>query len=268
MSWEGNWHTHTYTIKIQTSHWAAGVFTEILLFWQAQIIKILQAASSEQPVGLHRLVFHGFRWNHIFLSMTDFLNRLQLKWRDLNLWTQTRIPSRVSDSFDRFLGALHSHRPGPSEPVGFLPRVWAAVVWTRTMHGHPDSDSSGVCKNQTRVWCGGDFCKMRADSRMVALQAETTPELYYASLSLTLASVCSTGDGPSPQSDTLLGFTSKHQHLLVSVQLFLQWEEDSGWLAGCPWPSRTETLQLSHTDTWYAAWWTFMWALCRCHPVT
>lgn len=49
-------------MEMEPSHWAAGFSTEILIMYsQAQIIKILQAASSEQPVGFHRLVFYGFR---------------------------------------------------------------------------------------------------------------------------------------------------------------------------------------------------------------
>lgn len=76
MSWEGNWHArthkHTHSLEIETSHWAAGFFTENVMFSQAQIIKILQAASSEQLVGFHRLVFHGFRWNHIFVPWQIF----------------------------------------------------------------------------------------------------------------------------------------------------------------------------------------------------
>lgn len=192
-----------------------------------------------------------------------FLNHLQHKWHELNLWAWTRIHLHISNSFNRFLSALHSHRPDSSEPVVFLSRVWAVVMGTRTLHGHPDSDSSSVCKNQAKLWCYQDFCKLQTDSRMVPLQAETTPELYYMSLSLTLASVCSTGETPFLQSDTVLGFSSKDQHLLVSVQLFSQWKEESGWLAGCPWPSRTETVQLSHADTWYTARWAFMWFSCR-----
>lgn len=64
---------------------------------------------------------------------------------------------------------------------------------TRTVHGHPDSDSSGVCKNQAatpRARSPG----LRPDPRVVGLQVETTPELFYVSLGLALASVCSTGE--------------------------------------------------------------------------
>lgn len=39
---------------------------------------------------------------------------------------------------------------------------------------------------------------LQTDSRTVTLQVESTPELYYLSLSLTLASACSTGETPFP----------------------------------------------------------------------
>lgn len=81
---------------------------------------------------------------------------------------------------------------------------------TRTLHGHPDSDSSSVCKNRAELRCYPDFRELQTDSRTVTLQVESTPELYYLSLSLTLASAFSTGETPSLQSDTVLGSSSNN----------------------------------------------------------
>lgn len=69
---------------------------------------------------------------------------------------------------------------------------------TRTLHGHPDFDSSGVCKNQAALRFYHEFYELWTDSRIVNWQVETTPELYYMSLTLTVASVCSTGEAPFP----------------------------------------------------------------------
>lgn len=88
--------------------------------------------------------------------------------------------------------------------------------------------AAACVRTRAKPRCYPDFCELQTDSRTVTLQVESTPELYYLSLSLTLASACSTGETPSLQSDTVLGSSSNNQHLPVPVQLFLQCEEDSG----------------------------------------
>lgn len=52
------------------------------------------------------------------------------------------------NSFNRVFSDIHVDRPSSSELVGFLSRVWAADMRTRTMHYHPDSDSSSMCKKK------------------------------------------------------------------------------------------------------------------------
>lgn len=56
------------TQTMTSSHRAHGSFVQegtnngFCFVKKAQILKILQAASSQQPVGFHCLVFHSFRW--------------------------------------------------------------------------------------------------------------------------------------------------------------------------------------------------------------
>lgn len=59
-SWGGNWDVDQ-CIKSHTDH---GFLCKrvCLLRWKAQILKILQATSSEQPVGLCSAVHCRFRW--------------------------------------------------------------------------------------------------------------------------------------------------------------------------------------------------------------
>ncbi|XP_008287341.1 uncharacterized protein LOC103362665 isoform X4 [Stegastes partitus] len=78
---------------------------------KAQILQILPAASSEQPVRLHCFEFHSFR----------------------------------------VLSDIHPDGPGSSERVGCLSCVRSAVMWTRAVYRHPDSDSSRMCPNHPRA---------------------------------------------------------------------------------------------------------------------
>lgn len=97
-------------IKISTTectvhHNCSG--SSVLRDGKAQILKILQAAPSEQPVSLSCSVLDGFR----------------------------------------FCSDIHTDRPSLSELVGCLPCVWSTVMWPRFVHYYPDSDSSSMCQN-------------------------------------------------------------------------------------------------------------------------
>ncbi|CAK6952532.1 PREDICTED: uncharacterized protein LOC103362665 isoform X4 [Scomber scombrus] len=83
----------------------------VLRYGKAKILKILQAVSSEQPVSLHRVVLHSLR----------------------------------------FCSDIHINGPSFSGLVGFLSCVWSALIWTRSLHCHPYSDSGSMCQNHTRA---------------------------------------------------------------------------------------------------------------------
>lgn len=129
-----------------------GTSNGICFVLKAKILPILQAASSQQPVGLHRLIFHSFRWSpsrdtfHMH-SVSDIIYKAlrrehaQMQIKDLH--------RHNFNSSNRFLSDIYINRAGSSELVGFLSRVWAADMWTRTVHCHPDSDSSSMCKKQS-----------------------------------------------------------------------------------------------------------------------
>ena len=187
----------------------------------------------------------------------------------------------ITLSFHRFFSDLHVVGPSSSELVGVLSCVWAALMWTRPVHYHPDSDSHSMCKKTTLVLMLLRFCRKKSikiDDVYVCVcvcvcvcihrprrpQSCTTCLLFWRS---------------PPFSAQVNTFTVwYHSHMDSSgqgnntssclVQVFSRWEEDAGSVTGGPWRTRARavsdtTVQLSHVDIRHCTYKSFMGFPCQ-----